>query len=84
MWDDCDEDLKATYAGDPSQIWMITSGKEVSQLHPITGDVIETHRNMTVVCKKYQASHKLLGLAHDHDTVYKGFRWRIRSRQRSG
>ena len=83
MWDDCDEDLKATYAGDPSQIWMITSGKEVSQLHPITGDVIETHKNMTVVCKKYQASHKLLGLAHDQNTIYKGFRWRIPSRQES-
>lgn len=84
MWDDCDEALRATYEGDPSAVWMITSGKEVAQLHAVTGDVIETHKNMTVVCKKYQASHKLLGLAHDNGTVYKGFRWRIPGRQRSG
>jgi prophage antirepressor-like protein len=49
----------------------------IQQLDPSTEAVIKTFPTMSHACHELQASHKMLHLASNKKTVYKGYRWNV-------
>ena len=73
---DLDETLRQDWNNDDLPVQR--HGHEVEQIDVETGNVIRTFRTMTEACHSLQASHKMLHVATANDSVYKGFRWRVK------
>ena len=73
---DLDETLRQDWNDDDLPVQR--RGHEVEQIDVETGNVIRTFRTMTEACHSLQASHKMLHVATANDSVYKGFRWRVK------
>ena len=77
MWHDCCEALQTEYltrAALPAKR-VASNGKEVVQLHPITGSAMNRYSSIEDVVKAMRVSRKSLSEAIEFGAVLKGYKW---------
>jgi hypothetical protein len=77
MYADCSQELRATAALDPDQLYKPNSSKRIQQIDYMTGEVVRTFSNMSDACREFQMCHKKLKDMSECDAIYNGFLWKI-------
>lgn len=77
MYNDCSDELKATYQRELPQHNHMSSSKRVEQVCPDTNEVIKTFSCIQDVCHDHRICHKTLNKLSKTGDIYKGFKWRI-------
>ena len=79
MWFDCSKELQDKYL-EHNQLpekKVLSTHKQVQQLHPATEEYIKTFSSTEEVIKQYKLSRTTLKNAVEYNLVSKGFRWRF-------
>jgi hypothetical protein len=78
MYENCSEELKATYTEElPQPLLCGTSSKKVHKIDPETNTVIETFACKQDVANLYKISHKTLDKLNKTGEIYHNFKWKI-------
>lgn len=76
FYDDCSDELKATYTKELPVYYKKNNKKEIEVLDPKTKKVIDTLESVSDVLLKYQMSRKTLYRVCEDNEIYKGFLFR--------
>lgn len=80
MYDDCDDNLKATFEGVlPEPTRVATCSKIIQRIDPETDEVLETYQCIQDVCNLFRTCHQQLHKVSKDESIFKGFKWRITS-----
>lgn len=80
MYDDCDDNLKATFEGVlPEPTRVATCSKIIQRIDPETNEVLETYQCIQDVCNLFRTCHQQLHKVSKDESIFKGFKWRITS-----
>lgn len=78
MYDDCDDDLKATFEGTlPDYAAPKTCNKKVRIIDAKTNEVVETFECLQDACSKFGVCHKTIKTKSRTNETYKGYKWSI-------
>ena len=78
MYDNCSEELKATFTGElPQPLFSSTCSKKVQQIDPETNNVINTFSCIQDVSNIHKISHKMINKLNKSGDIYKKFKWKL-------
>ncbi len=79
FFNDCPEEMQQEYLSRAKlpEPFINSSGKLVQQIHPKTGEVIETYNSNRDVIKKFQMSSLTLKKVSESGDIHHGFKWKI-------
>jgi prophage antirepressor-like protein len=77
MWNDCDIEIQAKYLEKNVLPAKRANGIQIDQLHPITGEFIQTFPSACSVTKNYKVARKTLDDACAFNIICKGYKWRL-------
>jgi len=78
MYEDCSEELKATYTDPlPEPGRSKTSSKAVMCVDPATDEVIKTFGSIQDVCDFYKCAYKTVKERCKTGDIYKGYKWKM-------
>ena len=75
----CSPEMRDAYLQDHTlpEPHVKSNGTTVQQLHPITGDIVQSYPSIMEVQKHFQMSRTTLYIASNQHTVHHGFKWNI-------
>ena len=75
----CSPEMRDAYLQDHAlpEPHVKSNGTTVQQLHPITGDIVQSYPSIMEVQKHFQMSRATLYAASNQQTVHHGFKWNI-------